>query len=137
MSTCTTTTADVAFFLTGEAVGTGVVGTGKDKCTYDFLVIPGGQDQATFAFNDRYCGGAIDKICSTFDLLITCLNHNFILLNVKYSIAAKISPFRMSFGTDGTEGIIDAATPTAAQPDSMTKEDKANTGFCLAYQEQA
>ncbi|EFX72901.1 hypothetical protein DAPPUDRAFT_110156 [Daphnia pulex] len=114
VSTCTTTTADVAFFLTGEAAGTGVVGTGADKCTYDFLVIPGGQDQATpFAFNDRYCGGSIDKICT------------------------KISPFRMSFGTDGTEGKIDAATATAAQPDSMTKEDKANTGFCLAYQEQA
>ncbi|XP_046638095.1 uncharacterized protein LOC124316287 isoform X1 [Daphnia pulicaria] len=115
VSTCTTAIADVGFLLTGEAGDDANFGTGKDKCTYDFLVIPGGQDQASpFPFYDRYCGGAIGKICT------------------------KISPFRMSIGTDGIEDTtIDATIATAAQPDSMTVEDKANTGFCLAYQEQA
>jgi hypothetical protein len=71
VSTCTTTNAGVGFFLTGTTAGTAAAGTGADSCTYDFLAIPGGQDQATpFAFNDRYCGGALGKICSMIDLLI-------------------------------------------------------------------
>jgi hypothetical protein len=72
VSTCTTATADVGFLLTGAAGDDANFGTGEDKCTYDFLAIPGGQDQATpFPFYDRYCGGAIGKICSTFDSVIT------------------------------------------------------------------
>jgi hypothetical protein len=80
VTTCTTTTANVGFFLTGTAGNVPVVpgfGTGANTgCTYDFLAIPGGQIQvANFAFNDRYCGGALGAvggatICSTFDSLI-------------------------------------------------------------------
>ncbi len=70
MSTCTTAIDDVGFLLTGDAGGDAAFGTEANKCSYDFLAIPGGQDQATFLFNDRYCGGTLDKICSMFDLLI-------------------------------------------------------------------
>jgi hypothetical protein len=65
VSTCTTTTANIGFLLTGVAGGAAAVGTGAASCTYDFLAISGGQNQATpFAFNDRYCGGSIGNICS-------------------------------------------------------------------------
>jgi hypothetical protein len=70
-----------------------------------------------------------------FDLLIIKINL-VILLNGINIIAAKIRPFRMSFGTDGTE--LDSITgdDTAALPyDAAADTD--NTGFCLAYQEQA
>jgi hypothetical protein len=135
VSTCTTTTTGVGFLLTGDNGGDANFGTGDNTCTYDFLAIPGGQDQADpFAFYDRYCGGAIGKICSMLDLLIIKINL-LIILNGINIIAAKIRPFRMSFGTDGTE--LDSITGgTAALPDDAAA-DTDNTGFCFAYQEQA
>ena len=87
VTTCTTTTANVGFFLTGtgtaavppvaaapaaSAVGT-VAATG---CTYDFLAIAGGFDPVTGVINDRYCGGALatTSVCSMFNLLFFSLN---------------------------------------------------------------
>jgi hypothetical protein len=77
VSTCTTTTTGVGFFLTGGAIGAiPAFGTAAASCTYDFLAIPGGQDQATpFTFNDRYCGGALGivggtTICSMFKSIV-------------------------------------------------------------------
>ncbi len=136
VSTCTTATANVGFLLTGDVGGPSNVGAGDYRCTYDFLAIPGGQEQSyyPFAFNDRYCGGSIDKICSMFDLLIIKINLVILLIGINI-IAAKIRPFRMSFGTDDTE-LDFIARGTAALPDGAVA-DEANTGFCLVYQEQA
>ena len=73
LTTCTTNTANVGFFLTGAAADPRL-GTGADSCTYDYLAIPGGQIQVNpFTFNDRYCGGALGvaggaSICSMFCL---------------------------------------------------------------------
>ena len=53
---------------------------------------------------------------------------------MNYFFTAKISPFRMTFGTDGTEAAI-AAVVTPAQP-VLQNVDTANTGFCLNFQEK-
>jgi hypothetical protein len=55
-----------------------------------------------------------------------------------YSITANVRPFKMTFGTDGTElaiALVNGAA-TAAIPVVMTLPDAANTGFCLDYQER-
>ncbi len=80
VSTCTTTTTNVGFSLTGALGDPAAVGTiaatpttdpFASTCTYDFLAIAGGFDPITGLFNDRYCGGALKStsVCSMFDLL--------------------------------------------------------------------
>jgi hypothetical protein len=44
-----------------------VIGAGAEQCNYDFLAIPGGQDQATFLVADRYCGDVFPSVCSMLD----------------------------------------------------------------------
>ncbi len=144
ISPCATTGNN--FVLTGTA-GTTLsitsVTASSDACTYDFLVIPGGQDQATpFTVADRYCGGAFPaSVCSTFDHLL--LHHSedkYCLIHILF--AASTRPFRMTYGTDGSEpttgatiGGTDNPVPTAAIPITYLA-DTANTGFCLNYQEK-
>jgi hypothetical protein len=64
---------------------------------------------------------------------------NFI--NDKYLFAAKIRPFRMTYGTNADEAAVvvpqvnGVDTPTLAIPVAAAV-DTANTGFCLDYQEK-
>jgi hypothetical protein len=57
---------NAGFFLTGAtAGGASVTGAGADACNYDYLAIPGGQNQTTpFGVADRYCGATFPSICS-------------------------------------------------------------------------
>ncbi|XP_046637991.1 uncharacterized protein LOC124316223 isoform X3 [Daphnia pulicaria] len=141
VSACTTTTAGVAFFLTGPTLGSNIATTGIAPpvagvvipgCFYDYLGFPGGQVQAfPFTASDRYCGSALG-------------------LSVAggATVCSKVKPFKMTYGTDGLEPtvpVIVAVPPnppgvgevaaTAAVPVSYVV-DTANTGFCLDYQEK-
>jgi hypothetical protein len=85
LSPCTGTTAATAFLLTGAAAGASVLGTGDGLCTYDFLAIPGGQNQASFAFSDRYCGGTFPaSVCSKFDFRIIWVIRRILLTTTIY-----------------------------------------------------
>ena len=68
------TNANAAFLLTAAAGGASVIGTGalaNGACNYDYLSIPGAQNQASpFAVADRYCGGTFPSVCSML-LIVT------------------------------------------------------------------
>jgi hypothetical protein len=70
------TNANAAFLLTAAAGGASVTGTGTvdvGACNYDYLAIPGAQNQASpFAVADRYCGGTLPSVCSML-LIVTYL----------------------------------------------------------------
>jgi hypothetical protein len=161
VSACTTTTAGVAFFLTGNTLGSNIATTGIAPpvanvpvipgCFYDYLGFPGGQVQAfPFTASDRYCGSALGlsvaggaTVCSMFGIFR--FDECFITLNF---IVGKVKPFKMTYGTDGLEPTVPVIVavpppdltgvqvlPTSAVPVSYVV-DTANTGFCLDYQEK-
>ncbi|KAK4010419.1 hypothetical protein OUZ56_019561 [Daphnia magna] len=114
LTTCTglTPTAD-AFLLTGANGGNAFADA--TNCIYDFLAIVGGTDLVTGVVADRFCGGALDPGAGAVSL----------------QVCTRVRPFRITYGTDGTEGAVIAApgiVPAAA--------DTNNVGFCLDYLER-
>jgi hypothetical protein len=93
VSTCTTTTPFIGFFLSGTAspspfspvpATTGTLPSNAG-CTYDFLAIVGGFDPITGVISDRYCGGSLASasVCSMSiyrpAILILITEHEIIL----------------------------------------------------------
>jgi hypothetical protein len=91
VSPCATTGNN--FVLTGTP-GTTLsitsVTADSDACTYDFLVIPGGQDQTTFSVADRYCGAVFPaSVCSTFQNLLFCMLKTNIIFCLIHTICSQ------------------------------------------------
>lgn len=91
---------------------------------------------------DRFCGEKLSTtrapgVATNSQLCSKLINaKNIWFLSVEKllttnTIAAKIKPFRLIYGTDGTEEAVVAPALV------LTPADTDNVGFCLDYQERA
>lgn len=55
------------------------------------------------------------------------------MLNI---VTAPVKPFKMTYQTDNTEGVVVVPNPPTASIPFAATADTANTGFCLDYQER-
>ncbi|EFX72229.1 hypothetical protein DAPPUDRAFT_254734 [Daphnia pulex] len=94
----------------GVGISAPVNGVNMATCLYDFLVIAGARDAAN-GEADRYCGNALNPAANP--------------------LTSNVQPFKISYGTDGTEGAVVTGTNILPAP-----ADTHNTGFCLDYQEK-
>ncbi len=51
-------------------------------------------------------------------------------------VTAPIRPFKMTYRTDATEGLVTPAVPPNANAPNPATPDTGNTGFCLDFQER-
>ncbi|XP_046459325.1 uncharacterized protein LOC124205840 [Daphnia pulex] len=123
LSVCATSNAGAGYSITTNAVNAGnsLLGVGNSAngyCTYDFLAIVGATDLSTGLVGDRFCGEKLSTARAPG-------------VAVNGQLCTKIMPFKLIYGTDGTEAEVGAPALVS------TPADTNNVGFCLDYQERA